>query len=113
MNSRIRYVKKTDSRWESQKTYNHETNGARYKVLLDETAGSWYVVDAEGGTVAAQGQETTFHKVKKSAKTALEALGVLFKAEARVKRVSHLHLVSGQPASFNGETPDSSGEELG
>lgn len=91
--NRIRY-EKNGNRLESVKTFNHPTNGARYKVLLDESSSSWYVVDAEGGAVAKTGQEASFHKVKKAAKAALEALGIEFSAEARTKRVSHLHLVS-------------------
>lgn len=80
--NRIRYTK-NGNRWESVKTFNHETNGARYRVLLEEASGTWYVVDAEGGAVAAKGQETSFHKVKKSAKEALMSLGIVFSKEAR------------------------------
>ncbi len=113
--NRIRYVK-NGNRLESVKTFNHETNGARYRVLLDESTSSWFIVDAEGGAVAKTGQETSFHKVKKAAKVGLESLGIVFKLEARVKRVSHLHLISGEKLvtadhpenSASGET-----EELG
>jgi hypothetical protein len=80
--NRIRYSK-NGNRLESVKTFNHPTNGARYRVVLDQDAGAWYVVDAEGGEVAAKGQETSFHKVKKAAKKGLETLGILFTTEVR------------------------------
>lgn len=80
--NRIRYTK-NGNRLESVKTFNHLTNGARYKVVLEESSGTWFVLDAEGGTVAAKGQETSLHKVKKAAKTALSSLGIEFSKEER------------------------------
>lgn len=109
--NRIRYVK-NGNRFESQKTYNHPTNGARYKVLLDESNNSWYVVDAEGGAVAKTGQENSFHKVKKAAKAGLASLGIDFSTEERVKRVPHLQLVTGEHPNLP-ETENPGNEELG
>lgn len=103
MSSRIRYTQ-NGNRLESVKTFNHPTNGARYRVILEEASGTWYVVDAEGGTVAAKGQETSFHKVKKAAKTALQNLGITFTQEVREKEPTSGHALGdeeGTPLGTN------------
>lgn len=81
--SRIRYSKIDDTKMKSVKTFNHETNGGRFDVILNLSESQWLVLDAGSGLVAASGHQTSLHKMKIEAKKALTELGIAFDKEQR------------------------------
>lgn len=86
MSQRIRYSKIDETKLVSVKTFNHATNGARYKAVLDTAESQWIVVDDSSGLVAASGHQKSLHKMKIAVKSALTDLGITFTAEKRAAR---------------------------
>lgn len=86
-NTRIRYGKTNqDGLLQSVQKFQHPTNGARFKVLLNLTNHQWQVVDDVTDTPAATGYHNNNHKMKLDAKKALSQLGIVFAPEARKER---------------------------
>lgn len=84
---RIRYRKtRQEGVLESVQRYQHPTNGARYKVMLNMPEHQWLVVDEQSDLVAASGLRVHPHKMKIDAREALEALGIVVSIDTRAKR---------------------------
>ncbi len=81
--TRIRYVKNADGLFESVKSFNHQTNGASYKVSLNPENKQWQVIETTTELIAASGRNSSLAKMKIEAKKALGQLGIEFTKDAR------------------------------
>lgn len=92
MSTRIRYFEtSTPGTIQSVKTFQHPTNGARYKVLISESEREFQVIEDMSNTVAATGRATNLHQVKIKAKAKLQELGIEFdEVEKRVRTAKEL-----------------------
>lgn len=85
--TRIRYSKTNqDGLLQSVQKFQHPTNGARYKVMLNLTESQWLIIDDVTDIPVATGHHKDQHKMKLAAKKALTGLGVAFQTEARKER---------------------------
>lgn len=88
MSERIRYeatnIEKTQ--WKSVKAYQHPTNGARFRILVDKIESKWTILDEVGERVASTGHKTHEVKLLKDAREGLEQLGVTLHTEKRSPR---------------------------
>lgn len=83
MSTRIRYTKAKDGVSETVKRFQHPTNGARYKVVLNQNDFSFSIVETLSETEVDFGKACNMHEVKKKAKKKLEGLGIEFEGEER------------------------------
>lgn len=87
--SRIRYFKTNQSSViQSVKTFQHPTNGARYKVRINEGELEYHVIEDMSDTVSASGRAANLHQVKIKAKNALQELGIEFEREESRNRLA-------------------------
>lgn len=83
MRQRIRYERQNEEVFISKQKFRHTTNGALYKVLLNEVEMRFYVIDDIVDMTAATGSAVSMHKLKIAAKKALTQLGISFNEEER------------------------------
>lgn len=83
MTTRIRFERSNEDEtvWVSVRKYDHPTNGAQYKIVINEKEFQWLVIDSTCDLVAATGRNANVIKCKREAKKALEALGINFQSE--------------------------------
>ena len=89
MTFRIKYKgKPTDPIQESAKTVDHPTNGAKYKIVLDNVDFKYKIYDIAAGDMppVKYGHGTSRHKVMIGVKNALEELGFKMEKEPRPNR---------------------------
>lgn len=81
MTTRIRYGKPVDGVSVSVKTFQHPTNGARYKIFLNDLERLFWITEELSGLKVADGRAVNMHQVKIKAKLSLEKLGITFSKE--------------------------------
>jgi hypothetical protein len=79
MSVRIRYFETNEPGIiQSVKMFQHPTNGARYKVRINEKELEYHVIEDMSDTVSASGRAANLHQVKIKAKKTLQELGIEF-----------------------------------
>jgi hypothetical protein len=88
MGTRIRYRKSGEAGIiESVKRFPHETNGATYKVQINEPELAYRIIEDTSNTIVASGRAVNLHQVKLKAKATLSGLGIKFdEREARQRK---------------------------
>lgn len=84
--TRIRYKKTSDDNVvQSVKTFQHPSNGARYKVRINTQELEYFVIEDTADVLVSQGRAVNLHQVKMKSKKALEELGIPFTEEDRTR----------------------------
>lgn len=79
MNTRIRYRKTSEPNVvESVKKFSHPTNGARYKVRINQANLEYSIIEDTADVLVQNGRAVNLHQVKIKAKNALVNLGIEF-----------------------------------
>jgi hypothetical protein len=95
MSTRIRYRKTGEAGIiESVKRFAHATNGATYKVRINEPELTYEIVEDTSSTVVKTARAVNLHQVKLKAKSALVDLGIEFEEKEVRARAPRLVLVS-------------------
>jgi hypothetical protein len=68
------------------RTYQHPTNGARYRVSLNTKEHQWMVIDYVSELIASSGRITHPVKLRLQARKGLEKLGVVLDNDVRKPR---------------------------
>lgn len=82
MNTRIRYRKTSEPNVvESVRKFPHPTNGATYKVRINEANLEYHIIEDTADVLVQNGRAVNLHQVKIKAKNALAQLGIEFAEE--------------------------------
>jgi hypothetical protein len=76
MSERIRYREISENVFLSVHVYHHATNGAQYRVVINDNTQEWAVIDAHTKIIAIKGEFSNKARAMINIRKALKSLGI-------------------------------------